>query len=328
MERFPTLTPRPALFPTGLTVLKAIVVARWLSLSWMIGIVAFDHEDLRYPTVAWFTVAVTFCFVAASTWLLRRRPEHLLSIGFVLAEVGLAVGLSVVDGFVFEPGHVFNTTQSIATQWPLIAAATAGVAYGPWIAAMLASVVGPGELVGAILNDHEPFGTREVVSIAATSLFYAACGAVFGWQTRLLKRVEGEIADWNARDEVGRVMHDTVLQTLALVERRTANSDPELAAAAREADRDLRAYLFGSSGRNIGDLSGRVRSAAANSNPLTEREREVLQQVARGRTYKELGLELSIAAKTAENHVRNILGKLHLSRRSDLVRYAVEHGLD
>ena len=40
------------------------------------------------------------------------------------------------------------------------------------------------------------------------------------------------------------------------------------------------------------------------------------------------GLELGIAAKTAENHVRNILGKLHLSRRSDLVRYAVEHGLD
>jgi DNA-binding NarL/FixJ family response regulator len=67
---------------------------------------------------------------------------------------------------------------------------------------------------------------------------------------------------------------------------------------------------------------------AADTNPLTERERQVLQLVARGRTYKELGLELDIAPKTAENHVRNILGKLHLSRRSDLVRYAVEHGLD
>jgi DNA-binding NarL/FixJ family response regulator len=69
-------------------------------------------------------------------------------------------------------------------------------------------------------------------------------------------------------------------------------------------------------------------SKAANSNPLTERERSVLQHVARGKTYKELGIELSISPKTAENHVRNILGKLHLSRRSDLVRYAVEHGLD
>ena len=67
---------------------------------------------------------------------------------------------------------------------------------------------------------------------------------------------------------------------------------------------------------------------AADANPLTEREREVLQYVARGKTYKELGLTLGISPKTAENHVRNILGKLHLSRRSDLVRYAVEHGLD
>ena len=62
--------------------------------------------------------------------------------------------------------------------------------------------------------------------------------------------------------------------------------------------------------------------------PLTERERGVLQLVARGRRYPEIGTELGISAKTAENHVRNILGKLHLSRRSDLVRYAVQHGLD
>ena len=67
---------------------------------------------------------------------------------------------------------------------------------------------------------------------------------------------------------------------------------------------------------------------STDTNPLTDRERQVLQLVARGHTYKEIGLELTISPKTAENHVRNILGKLHLSRRADLVRYAVEHGLD
>ncbi len=67
---------------------------------------------------------------------------------------------------------------------------------------------------------------------------------------------------------------------------------------------------------------------STDANPLTEREREVLQYVARGKTYKEIGLALGISPKTAENHVRNILGKLHLSRRSDLVRYAIQHGLD
>jgi DNA-binding NarL/FixJ family response regulator len=66
---------------------------------------------------------------------------------------------------------------------------------------------------------------------------------------------------------------------------------------------------------------------SAGSNPLTEREREVLTYVARGASYGEIGAALAISPKTAENHVRNILGKLHLSRRADLVRYAVEHGI-
>ncbi len=66
----------------------------------------------------------------------------------------------------------------------------------------------------------------------------------------------------------------------------------------------------------------------AGSSPLSDREREVLQLVARGHSYSEIGAQLFISAKTAENHVRNILGKLHLSRRADLIRYAVEHGID
>lgn len=66
----------------------------------------------------------------------------------------------------------------------------------------------------------------------------------------------------------------------------------------------------------------------AGGNPLTDREREVLQLVARGHSYGAIGGELGISPKTAENHVRNILGKLQLTRRADLVRYAVDHGID
>ena len=76
----------------------------------------------------------------------------------------------------------------------------------------------------------------------------------------------------------------------------------------------------------LGEFRRLARTAGAN--PLTDRERTVLQLVARGHRYSEIGAELLISPKTAENHVRNILGKLHLSRRSDLVRYAVRHGLD
>jgi DNA-binding NarL/FixJ family response regulator len=76
----------------------------------------------------------------------------------------------------------------------------------------------------------------------------------------------------------------------------------------------------------LGEFRRMAKTAGAS--PISDREREVLQLVARGHSYGAIGSELNISAKTAENHVRNILGKLHLSRRADLVRYAVEHGID
>ena len=72
----------------------------------------------------------------------------------------------------------------------------------------------------------------------------------------------------------------------------------------------------------------RMSKEAGGIQPISEREREVLQYVARGHTYREIGEALFIAPKTVENHVRNILGKLHLNRKQELVRYALEHGIE
>lgn len=76
---------------------------------------------------------------------------------------------------------------------------------------------------------------------------------------------------------------------------------------------------------------GEFRRLAKASGPvevLSDREREVLQYVARGHRYAETGDQLFIAAKTVENHVRNILKKLHLNRKQELVRYALDHGIE
>ncbi len=72
----------------------------------------------------------------------------------------------------------------------------------------------------------------------------------------------------------------------------------------------------------------RMHKGAGGGQALSEREREVLQYVARGHTYREIGGQLFIAEKTVENHVRNILGKLHLNRKQELIRYALEHGIE
>jgi DNA-binding NarL/FixJ family response regulator len=76
----------------------------------------------------------------------------------------------------------------------------------------------------------------------------------------------------------------------------------------------------------LGEFRRVMRSQGAE--PLSDREREVLQLVARGYTYRQIGSDLFIAEKTVENHVRNILRKLHLTRKQELIRYALEHGIE
>jgi DNA-binding NarL/FixJ family response regulator len=61
---------------------------------------------------------------------------------------------------------------------------------------------------------------------------------------------------------------------------------------------------------------------------LTERETEVLRLVAKGLSYKQIADRLVISHRTVQNHVQNTLGKLQLHNRVQLVRYAIETGLD
>jgi DNA-binding NarL/FixJ family response regulator len=75
------------------------------------------------------------------------------------------------------------------------------------------------------------------------------------------------------------------------------------------------------------------RLAAAPTTPpdaprLTERETEVLRLVAKGLTYRQIAERLTVSHRTVQNHVQNTLGKLQLHNRVELVRYAIEHGLD
>jgi DNA-binding NarL/FixJ family response regulator len=60
---------------------------------------------------------------------------------------------------------------------------------------------------------------------------------------------------------------------------------------------------------------------------LTARERETLRYIARGYTYKEVAIELSISVKTVETHVSAVLRKLQLSNRYELTRWASDRRL-
>lgn len=71
----------------------------------------------------------------------------------------------------------------------------------------------------------------------------------------------------------------------------------------------------------------RLSSGSDDGGALSAREREVVGLVARGHTYRAVADQLFISPKTVENHVRNIMAKLHLSRRHELIRWAVDRGI-
>jgi DNA-binding NarL/FixJ family response regulator len=70
-------------------------------------------------------------------------------------------------------------------------------------------------------------------------------------------------------------------------------------------------------------VSGGSKDAAA----LTPREDEVLRLVAEGRTNHDIAEQLSITEATVKFHMSNILAKLHLENRAQVVSFAHRHGL-
>ena len=72
--------------------------------------------------------------------------------------------------------------------------------------------------------------------------------------------------------------------------------------------------------------SGAQRSAETES-PLSPREKEVLVLVSQGETNKEIASSLFISENTVKTHLRNIMERLHVAKRTQAVAYAIRSGI-
>jgi DNA-binding NarL/FixJ family response regulator len=106
------------------------------------------------------------------------------------------------------------------------------------------------------------------------------------------------------------VGNDELLRAIAAAARGEALLDPSttarLLARVREVERKVEADAF---------------------RDLSDRELDVLAEVARGKTNADIGQVLNLSDKTVRNYISTILEKLHLSNRIELATYAVEHHL-
>jgi two-component system, NarL family, response regulator NreC len=84
-------------------------------------------------------------------------------------------------------------------------------------------------------------------------------------------------------------------------------------------------YLSPSISRTV--VQAYLTSTELNPDPLSVRERQVLQLVAEGNTSKDVATILGISVKTAESHRNHIMDKLNIHDVAGLVRYAIRNGL-
>ncbi|HWW54731.1 MAG TPA: ATP-binding protein, partial [Acidimicrobiales bacterium] len=131
--------------------------------------------------------------------------------------------------------------------------ARAGVGVGLLLSAARA---GAAVVTGAA---HGQVG-RVALATASTSVSWVVFGAVCGAIVHLLRRTQHQLAAAEVREQMARDLHDGVLQTLALIERRS--SSPDISRLAREQERELRAYLFDQR-RGGGSLTAQLRTIAA-----------------------------------------------------------------
>ncbi|PRX97019.1 LuxR family two component transcriptional regulator [Allonocardiopsis opalescens] len=109
-------------------------------------------------------------------------------------------------------------------------------------------------------------------------------------------------------------------------------SSEELIAAVRRVGAGDAVFTPGLAGLVLGEYRRLAAAPARREDEdaprLTERETEVLRLVAKGLTYKQIAQRLVLSHRTVQNHVQNTLNKLQLHNRVELVRYALEQGLD
>lgn len=151
----------------------------------------------------------------------------------------------------------------------------------------------------------------ELNGVAAAELIKQECPSIKilvltaykdrGYLDRILKvGASGYVLKLSAADEL--------IEAIRLVAAGRTYLDPEMA------DRIADGYVQS-------QLKGELRRKE-----LTRREEEVLRLIAQGHSNKEIGKQLNIAVKTVESHKANLMEKLELKTRTEIVRYALRQG--
>jgi signal transduction histidine kinase len=209
---------------------RGVLLYRWASLVWMGALDLATRGDFRNTWLAWTGLAAAAAWTLTLTLLRPRRTDLVLG-----ADLVLASALVVASGIVEPPGTIHDRTF-YATAYPVSAALAWGAAKGTRGGLFAGAVLTLAHLGSRVTNGISPaeLGRPGVLSLLNAALTYLLAGGALGYVSRLLDRSARALAGATdelvrereraarlaERESLGRQIHDSVLQALALVNRR------------------------------------------------------------------------------------------------------------
>lgn len=249
--------------PTRQGLLRGVLVYRWATGAWVVSVFVLEVVqrnvlDLKDDRVArpfigaLLVAALVGVNVALTVWY-RRDPDRLLDPLPVFGEIGMATTLLLADVWVYGfPDHA----QSLPSVWVVAAVFAVAIAGGRRAALATGFGMGFARYVGWLPFAED--GGFSLIRIASWVLLVVAAWTA-GYLLLRLETADRSISAYRAREEVARTLHDGVLQTLAVIQRRS--EDAELVELARTQELELRDYLFGAAPTET-DLASALRAAA------------------------------------------------------------------
>jgi signal transduction histidine kinase len=220
---------------------RAIAVYRFAALLYAAASMAAFTDTYARPVLGWAVLAgmAGWTLLASALYSragLRRWP-------LLVADLGLTVAALLSSVLVMTPARIEAGDPTVTVSWAA-APVVAWAVWAGWVGGGLAAVV-----VGAAAVLERGGASQATVNSLVLLLLL---GVVVGYVVQLARRAQATYAEAVAlhsaaaeRERLSRSVHDGVLQTLALVSRRSA--DPQLATLAAEQEAALRRLVSGRS---------------------------------------------------------------------------------
>ena len=182
----------------------------------------------------------------------------------------------------------------------------------------------------------EPFRGQHVANGAGPGVYMGPVELPLGQAAAALGRLDPAVDDLRTAASIcdangarGCAVQARVELAAALTRRQAPGDQDEAQAALDAAAAEAEQLGMAPFTAWIEQLRARRPAAASSDSPLSPREFEVAGLVGRGLTNKQIGQNLYVSERTAENHVQHILTKLGLRNRSQIAAWASgEHGAD